>query len=167
MAATAPAVVIAAAEPGDAGEILTVQRAAFVAEAQLYGDPFIAPLVESAEQIRAAIERGAVALKALDGHRLVGAVRALPAGRSCLVSRLAVAPDRQGGGVGRALLAALPDAVAAAAPEAEDLVVHTGHLSAEDLRLYRGFGFAETGRERMDDHLTLVHLRRAVRPAPA
>ncbi|GHH62050.1 GCN5 family acetyltransferase [Streptosporangium violaceochromogenes] len=147
--------VIERARPADAGEILTVQRAAYVAEAQLYGDPFIAPLVESAEQVRGAVETAVVLVARQDG-RLVGAVRGRMAGTACLVGRLVVAPDAQGRGVGGSLLEALHRRMTSAS--AFDLF--TGHLSAGNLRLYRRHGYRETGRERMSDHLTLVHLRR-------
>ncbi|WP_433445248.1 GNAT family N-acetyltransferase [Nonomuraea sp. CA-141351] len=139
----------------DAGEILTVQRAAYVSEAQLYGDPYIPPLVESLEQVRKVIE-GAVVLKALDAGRVVGSVRGQVSGTTCLVARLVVAPDRQGQGLGTALLTALHEAV----PEAEAFDLFTGHLSEANLKLYRRLGYRETHRERMDDHLTLIHLRR-------
>lgn len=147
--------VIEWAEPDDAGEILTVQRAAYVGEAQLYGDPFIPPLVESAEQVRRAVETGIV-LVARRERRIVGAVRGRMSATTCLVGRLVVAPDAQGRGVGGALLAALHDEAASA------LVfdLSTGHLSEGNLRLYRRHGYRETRRERMSDHLTLVHLRR-------
>ncbi|MBN6054042.1 GNAT family N-acetyltransferase [Nonomuraea sp. RK-328] len=143
------------AEEADAGEILTVQRAAYVTEAQLYGDPFIPPLVESVEQVREAI-RGGVVLKAVDGGRVVGSVRGRVSGATCLVGRLVVAPDRQGRGLGTTLLRTLHEQV----PEASAFDLFTGHLSEGNLRLYRRLGYRETRRERMDDHLTLVHLRR-------
>jgi GNAT superfamily N-acetyltransferase len=143
------------AAPADAGEILTLQRAAYVTEAQLYGDPFIPPLVESLGQVRAVIGSGVV-LKATDGGRVVGAVRGQMSGSTCLVGRLVVAPDRQGQGIGGALLTALHEAV----PDAAVFDLFTGHLSAGNQRLYRRLGYRETHRERVQDHLTLVHLRR-------
>ncbi|MEV4460583.1 GNAT family N-acetyltransferase [Microbispora sp. NPDC004025] len=146
---------ITRALPEDAGEILTLQRAAYVTEAQLYGDPFIGPLVESLDQMRTVIET-AVVLKATDGGRVVGAVRGQVSGSTCLVGRLVVAPDRQGQGIGTALLAAMHEAV----PEAAAFDLFTGHLSEGNLRLYRRLGYRETQRERVQDHLTLVHLRR-------
>jgi GNAT superfamily N-acetyltransferase len=153
---------IARAVPADAGELLTLQRAAYVTEAQLYGDPFIAPLVESLDQMRTVIET-AVVLKATDGGRLVGAVRGQMSGSTCLVGRLVVAPDRQGQGIGSTLLAAIHEAV----PEATVFDLFTGHLSEGNLRLYRRLGYRETQRERVQDHLTLVHLRRERRHQPA
>lgn len=143
------------AAPADAGEILTVQRAAYVSEAQLYGDPFIPPLVESAEQVDRAIRTGVV-LVARQGGRITGAVRGRLSGTTCLVGRLVVAPDLQGRGVGGALLDGLHKEMDTAL--AFDLF--TGHLSEGNLRLYRRHGYRETHRERMSDHLTLVHLRR-------
>nr|WP_062330216.1 GNAT family N-acetyltransferase [Herbidospora sakaeratensis] len=164
-------VIIERAEPLDAGEILTLQRAAYVSEAQLYGDPFIAPLVESLEQLRKAVE-SAVLLKAVDGGRVVGAVRGLvadvtpgtTAGRVCVVGRLVVAPDRQGEGVGTALLEALHERVAAEHPDVHAFDLFTGHLSDANLRLYKRLGYGETRRERLQDHLTMVHMRRVVEP---
>ncbi|GIH68310.1 GNAT family N-acetyltransferase [Sphaerimonospora thailandensis] len=142
------------AMPGDAGEILTLQRAAYVTEAQLYGDPFLPPLVETVEQIRKVIDTGVV-LKATEGARLIGSVRGQLSGPTCLVARLVVAPDRQGRGIGGGLLAALHETV----PEAAVFDLFTGHLSEGNLRLYRRLGYRETHRERVQDHLTLVHLR--------
>ncbi|MBB6474444.1 GNAT family N-acetyltransferase [Sphaerisporangium rubeum] len=144
------------AVPQDAGEVLTVQRAAYVAEAQLYGDPFIPPLVESLEQVREAVAT-AVVLKALDGGRIVGTVRGRLSGTTGLIGRLAVVPDRQGQGLGTALLQA---AEAELSPPADAFDLFTGHLSEGNLRLYRRAGYHETRRERLHPHLTLIHLRK-------
>jgi GNAT superfamily N-acetyltransferase len=154
---------IAAAGPEDAGEILTVQRAAYVVEAQLYGDPFIPPLVESLDQIRKVLGGDAVVLKAVAGGRVVGAVRAQFSDRMCLVGRLVVVPDRQGAGIGTRLLVALEEEVAG---RVDACVLFTGHLSDGNLRLYRRLGYTETHRERVAAHLTLVHMRKALPPGP-
>ncbi|MFC4585616.1 GNAT family N-acetyltransferase [Sphaerisporangium corydalis] len=144
------------ARPEDAGEILTLQRAAYVTEAQLYGDPFIGPLVESLDRMRATIGSATV-LKALDGDRVVGAVRGQTADRTGIIGRLVVAPDQQGRGIGTALIQAVEKELAQVA-DVFDLF--TGHLSEGNLRLYRRLGYRETSRERVHDHLTLVHMRK-------
>ncbi|GGL10405.1 GCN5 family acetyltransferase [Sphaerisporangium melleum] len=145
------------AVPDDAGEILTLQRAAYVTEAQLYGDPFIAPLVESLDAVREAT-KSATVLKAVEDGRIVGSVRCRRTDRTGLVGRLAVAPDRWGRGLGTALLTAVEG-------ELDGLVdaldLFTGHLSEGNLRLYRRLGYRETRRERLHEHLTMVHLRKA------
>lgn len=150
------------ADVADAGEILTVQRAAYVTEAQLHGDPFLPPLVESLDQIRTMIAESLV-LKASVGSRLVGSVRGRFNERTCLVGRLVVAPDLRGRGIGEALMRALETE---AAGRADACVLFTGHLSETDLRMYRRLGYAETSRERVADHLTLVHMRKPIGPVP-
>lgn len=148
----------------DAGQILTAQRAAYVTEAQRHGDPFLPPLVESLDQLRKAIGESIV-LKATAGARLVGAVRGRFNDRTCLVGRLVVVPDLQGRGIGSALLRAIE---AEAAGRADACVLFTGHLSDGNIRLYRRLGYAETHRERVADHLTIVHMRKPlVSPAGA
>ncbi|GAA1570345.1 GNAT family N-acetyltransferase [Actinomadura kijaniata] len=150
-------VVITSATPADAGEIMTVQRAAYVTEAQLYGDPFIPPLVESLEQHQKVLAGDAVVLKAMLGPRLVGAVRGRFSDHTCLAGRLVVVPDQRGRGIGAALMRALEER---AAGRADACVLFTGHLSEDNLRLYRRLGYAETHRERVAAHLILVHMRK-------
>jgi GNAT superfamily N-acetyltransferase len=152
-----PPLVIAPAGPDDAGELLTLQRAAFVTEAQLYGDPRLPALVETVDQLRAAL---GLALTARSGPRLVGSVRARVAGGVLHVGRLVVAPDQQGRGIGTDLLAAVERA---AAPEVHTAALFTGARSAGNLRLYARAGYREQRRERVDDALTLVHLAKPLR----
>lgn len=152
-------VVIMSAGPADAGEILTVQRAAYVGEAQLYGDPFIPPLVESLGQIRTQLAGDAVVLKAVFGGRIVGAVRAQFSDRTCLIGRLVVTPDQQGQGIGTRLMHAVEGEITG---RADACMLFTGHLSDGNLRLYRRLGFTETHRERVAAHLTLVHMRKTL-----
>lgn len=153
-----PRVRIEPAGEEDAGEILTVQRAAYLAEAQLYGDPFLPPLVETIEQLRRALTGSdTLVLKAIWGSRLVGAVRGTFGERTCLVGRLAVAPDVQGRGIGTGLLRALEERAAA---RADSCALFTGHLSDGGLRLCRRLGYTETHRERLAAHLTVAHLRK-------
>lgn len=145
----------------DAGEILTLQRAAYVTEAQLHGDPFLPPLVESLDQVRSVIG-GSVVLKASLGGRLVGSVRGTFNERTCLVGRLAVVPDVRRRGIGGTLMRALEEEVAG---DADACVLFVTHLSEPSVRLCRRLGYAETHRERVADHLVLVHMRKTLTTA--
>ncbi|BDZ41051.1 hypothetical protein GCM10025865_03500 [Paraoerskovia sediminicola] len=91
-----------------AGELLTLRRAAFVTEAQVYGDPNIPPLTQTLHELREDMALDdVVTLGAWDGSRLVGSVRVeLEDGRATL-GRLAVAPDMQGRGIGTKLMFAV------------------------------------------------------------
>ncbi|GHC87963.1 GCN5 family acetyltransferase [Nocardiopsis terrae] len=149
------------AVPGDAGELLTLQRAAYVDEAQAYGDPFILPLTEGLPRIeRLLADEDTLVLKALAGHRLVGAVRAGTTDTTGVVGRLVVAPDLRGRGIARALLSRVEEDLRAHRPDLRALTLFTGAQSAQNQRLYRALGYAETHRERMADHLVLVHMRK-------
>ncbi len=95
-------------EPHDAGELLTVRRAAFVTEAQRYGDPHIPPLTQTMEELLADLARpDVVTLGAWQGHRLVGSIRVELEADKASLGRLAVVPDLQGLGIGTQLLLAV------------------------------------------------------------
>ena len=132
----------------DAGELLTIQRAAYVGESMVY-DQFLPPLRETLDEVRAVLARHDVTvLGARDNGRLLGAVRVMPTGE---VARLCVVPDKQGAGLGTTLLRA---AIAAGGTW-----LFTGERSTGNLRLYEKHGFVETRREAFGDHM-LVFLSR-------
>ncbi len=128
--------------PEHAGEALTVQRAAYVTEAQHYDAPRIPPLVETLDELRADLTSGVLAFGAWDGPRLAGSVRGRVDGDRMEVARFSVAPDLQGRGIGRALLAAVE---AAAPANVRTFWLITGVDSADNLRLYRTAGYGIVG----------------------
>lgn len=140
----------------DAGEVLTLQRAAYASEARIYGDPSLPALVQTLPELVTELSNG-LGHKAVRGSRLVGAVRSKVDGDTLHIGRLTVAPDLQGSGLGAALLAA---AEAAAGPEVTSATLFTGHLSTANLRFYQRHGYVEERREKIDDGFTLVHLRK-------
>lgn len=141
----------------DAGELLTLRRAAFVSEAQVYGDPSIPPLTQTLDELRADLgAEGIITLGAWAGHRLVGSVRIeLEPGKATL-GRLAVAPDMQGQGIGTQLLLAIPPLL----PEGTDeLWVFTGRDSVHNLALYEKQGY-EHQHDETAGSLTYAYLRK-------
>ena len=121
-----------------AGEALTVQRAAYVTEAQHYDAPRIPPLTETLDELRADLMSGVLAFGAWLGSRLAGSVRGRVDGDRMEVARFSVAPDLQGQGIGRALLAAVEEA---APGEVGTFWLITGARSEGNLRLYRKAGY--------------------------
>jgi ribosomal protein S18 acetylase RimI-like enzyme len=135
--------VIVAADPADAGEIMTVQRAAFLIEGELNGSFTLPPMTETLDEIRAAIGADdTVVLVARLGHRVVGSIRGVTDGRTGHVGRLAVAPDLHGQGIGRRLMAAIEAALAGRVTRFE---LFTGGTSEGNLRLYRSLGYVDIG----------------------
>lgn len=147
------------AGPTDAGEILTVQRAAFVTEAQVYGDPSIPALIQTLGDLERELRAG-VGLKAMMDHRLVGAIRGRIDGHTFHVGRLAVAPDVQGRGIGTQLLAELELMTALDVARFELAI---GTLSLPHLRIFERSGYHEFRRERMHSSLELVFMEK---PSP-
>lgn len=147
-------IVLSPISPEDAGEVLTVQRAAFVSEALIYGAVDMPPLTQTLEEIEAEL-RECDGWVARVGGRLVGAIRTREADGLLLIGRIAIAPDMQGSGIGRLLLEAAESHSAAA--EAE---LFTGSLSAANIRLYERCGYRETERVDQGDGVEEVYLRK-------
>lgn len=146
--------------PADAGEVLTLQRAAFVQEALIYDTPRMPALTQTLDELAAELDDN-LGCVALDGPRMVGAVRAKRSGDLLLVGRLVVAPDQAGRGIGSRLLASVEQRGAAAGAAAAELF--TGSLSEANLRLYEREGYAESERVTGDDGIEEVYLRKDLR----
>ena len=128
-------------QPGDAGELFTLQRACWVQEQQDNPGVEIPALHETLEDLRGWIARDTVLL-ARSAGRLVGAVRADLHERTWEIGRLMVAPDLQGRGLGRVLLQRVE---AAAPPEATAYALVTGAGSLRNQKLYKKAGYRLRG----------------------
>ncbi|HEU4945633.1 MAG TPA: tRNA (guanosine(37)-N1)-methyltransferase TrmD [Kribbella sp.] len=145
--------VLPAAE-ADAGEIHTLQRAAYVQEAQFYDELAIPPLEDPAERMVERIREGMV-WKAVAGTRIVGAVQVTVKDEVALIGRLMVAPDWQGRGVGTRLLRI---AEQAAPPEVTSFELFTGARSEWNVRLYQREGYREQRLEHLTPKVDLMHM---------
>jgi predicted GNAT family N-acyltransferase len=145
----------------DAGEVLTLQRAAYVTEARAHADFDLPPLLETLDETRAALS-SCWAWGVRENGRLVASVRLTVSGHVGVIGRLVVAPDRQGGGLGGGLLRF---AESAAPAEVTVFRLFTGSKSAGPLHLYAKHGYRETHRTPEHDH-DLVHLEKARVRAP-
>jgi ribosomal protein S18 acetylase RimI-like enzyme len=135
-------IVIDPARPEDAGELMTVQRAAFLIEGELNDSFTLPPLTETLDEVRKAIESDTVVLVARLGHRIVGSVRGIATDGTGHVGRLSVAPDMHGRGIGRDLMAAIE---AALADRVRRYELFTGATSENNLRMYRRLGYHDIG----------------------
>ncbi len=133
---------VVGAVPADAGEILTLARACWLSEARDHNSFAIPALTESLDDVTAWLSEWQTWVVRSHG-RLVGSVRARQVGALWDIGRLMVAPDLQGRGLGRALLAfaekAAPDSVSG-------FSMFTGGNSVANLRMYRRAGYRTRGR---------------------
>jgi len=156
---SAPEVRIDVVSRDAAGELLTLRRAAFVSEAQLYDDPHIPPLTQTLDELVADLaDENVITLGAWHGHRLVGSIRVLLEGKKATLGRLAVAPDLQGMGIGTELLLAV---VPHLSEGIEEVWVFTGRDSVQNLALYAKHGYAHEYDQTAGD-LTYAYLRKIV-----
>jgi ribosomal protein S18 acetylase RimI-like enzyme len=140
-----------------AGELLTLRRAAFVSEAQLYDDPHIPPLTQTLDELVEDLgDENVITLGAWIGHRLVGSIRVLLEGKKATLGRLAVAPDLQGMGIGTEMLLAV---VPHLSEGIEEIWVFTGRDSVQNLALYAKHGYEHEYDQTAGD-LTYAYLRK-------
>jgi len=145
------------------GELLTLRRAAFVAEAQRYGDPNLPALTQTLPELREdLIREEVVTIGAWSGPRLIGSIRVELDGQRALLSRLAVAPDKQGGGIGTQLLLSVLEYL----PEATTEVwVFTGQDSQYNLSMVSQEGFHHA-HDQSAGELTYAYLKRILGDIP-
>ena len=137
-------VVIEAATQADAGEIFTLQRAAYVPEGRMHDSFDMPPLTDDLAATERIVE-SSTGLVARRAGRLVGFVfGALQHDSDWFIGRLMVAPDLQGAGLGRRLLAEIESA---APPEAVRSVLVTGSESAANQAFYARHGFRVVGED--------------------
>jgi GNAT superfamily N-acetyltransferase len=143
------------AEVNDAQKILTIQKRAFQAQAEIYKIYTIPPLTETLEEVISAFDTHTI-LKATKDGRIIGSVRFLEKAGTCFVGRLLVDPDFQNQGVGRKLLLQ----VESLCPTAERFELFTGYKSEKSLHVYKKLGYREfkTGKDAAD--ITIVYLEK-------
>ncbi len=129
---------VVVATRGDAGELLTLQRACWLQEA-IANDSVtgIPALHESLDDVVSWLDDWTTFVVRSHG-RLVGAVRGRMEGDAWDIGRIMVAPDLQGRGLGRLLLEHIQEVAPAAATS---YVLFTGEHSADNVRMYRKAGF--------------------------
>ena len=127
---------IVPARLADAAAILALQKLAFEPEARACQVWEIPPLQETEDGIREHIRMASV-LKAVDGERLLGSVRGIVTGGTCLIRVLAVAPAAQGRGLGARLLGAIE----AAHPQVERFELTTNMIMVGNVRFYLSHGY--------------------------
>ena len=142
------------AEIADAAEILALQKFAYQSEAKIYDDYEISPLTQSLESIRSEF-KDHIFLKAVEGDKIVGSVRARVHSDTCYIGRLIVHPDYQNRGIGSALLKEIEKC-----KQAKRYELFTGSKSERNLYLYKKHGYSEFKTEDQTDKVKIIFLQK-------
>jgi GNAT superfamily N-acetyltransferase len=146
---------IVRATTGDAPEILELQKLAYESEARLYNDWTLPPLTQTLPSLVDEIAFSVV-MKAMDGDRLVGSVRAREIEGVCQIGRLIVHPQVQGRGLGTLLLRQIESEF----PQASAFELFTGSRSEGNLRLYERLGYRRSREKVLSPAVTLIFLEK-------
>ena len=150
---------ITAARPDDAGELLTLQRAAFLTEARLNGTLELPPLTETLPELTGAIEADTILVARLRG-RLVAAVRGTAeAEHRWYIGRLVVAPDLEGRGIGSLMMDRIEDL---APPDTVAFRLLIGAGSMTNHGFYRRRGYVDAERTVNGNGVPIVIMERPV-----
>lgn len=143
----------------DAPAILALQKLAFLAEARLYDNFSIPPLIQTLPELEAEFARVRF-FKALLGGELVGSVRGQVRDGTCFVGRLIVHPEQQGRGIGSDLMRELEESFAS---ECSRFEIFTGRRSEGNIRLYSRLGYQSFKEQDISPGLRLVFMEKKIK----
>jgi GNAT superfamily N-acetyltransferase len=141
------------------GEILQLQKQAYLSEADLYNDYDIKPLLQTLDDIKQDF-LNQIFLKAIIDNKtttiIVGSVRAYKQKDTVCIGRLAVRPAYQNKGIGAKLMISMEDLFGSV----RRFELFTGHKSMKNIYLYQKLGYREFKRMYVNDSLTMVYLEK-------
>jgi len=127
------------ARPEDRAAVEAIVEAAYSIHIERIGKP-PGPMLDDYRRL---IERGAVSVLEEPGGAFAAIIVLVPKADHLLLDNIAVRPDRQGGGLGRRLIA-FAESEARRLGHAE-LRLYTHVTMTENIALYARLGFVETG----------------------
>ncbi len=139
----------------DAEAILILQKLAYRSEAEIYNEFSIQPLTQTPEEIEQEFE-SLLFLKAQDGERIIGSVRAREEQGTCFIGKLIVHPASQNQGLGTNLM----NEIEGRFGRAERFELFTGHRSERNLHLYRKLGYRVFREQEISEKLTLLFMEK-------
>lgn len=147
--------VIEKAIVSDAEEILSLQKLAYISEAELYNDFSIPPLVQTLKDITDDFNKHFF-LEIITAGRIVGSVRAYEKEYICYIGRLIVHPDFQNRGLGKKLMKAIESVFS----DCRRYELFTGGKSTKNIRFYEKCGYIVFKTEKVNETLEFVYLQK-------
>jgi ribosomal protein S18 acetylase RimI-like enzyme len=143
----------------DLEDILSLQKSAYISEADIYDDYSIPPLHQTLELIRKEFENTCF-LKALNpDNQIIGSIRLTINDDTGYIGKLIVDNAYRNIGLGRKLLGAIEQMHYDKVSKFE---LFTGHKSERNLHIYLTSGYKEIKRQVVNYNLTLVYLEKVL-----
>jgi ribosomal protein S18 acetylase RimI-like enzyme len=139
----------------DAGEILELQKQAFLGQARIYGNNFLPPLVQTLTSITSDYSLMTF-FKAVYKGRIIGSVRIREDGDAVHVNRLIVAPEFQNRGVGTLIMKKVEERYG----DKRTYRLFTGEKSSRNIHLYTKLGYSVTRREDTPEGIVHLHMEK-------
>ncbi len=135
----------------DADEILSLQKLAFISEAEIYNDYNIPPLLQTKDEITDDFNKQII-IKSMVAGKIVGSVRAYSINATCYIGRLIVHPEYQNKGIGTKLMSMIENTFSSC----RRYELFTGHKSEKNISLYQKLGYKIFDTKKVNDKLSMV-----------
>lgn len=147
---------IITAQKEDLQEILDLQKACYLSEAELHNDFNIPPLTQTIESINGEFDNGWLFLKVVHNNTIIAAGRGIIDGDTAHIAKLTVKQEFQNQKIGQSLLKKIESKLS----NSKRYELFTGHKSLRNIYLYEKLGYSEYKRQFINDNLTLVYLEK-------
>ncbi len=146
------------ADISDAPDILSIQKLAYISEAEIYNDFSIPPLTQTLEEVQNKF-KDHIFLKAVEEGKIVGSVRAnFLDSETVYIGRLIVHPQYQNQGIGTRLMEAVENCF----PKIKRFELMTGFKSKKNISFYKKRGYKIFKKEKFTDDLFLLYMEKIV-----
>jgi len=145
------------ADREDLENILTLQKLAYLSEADIYQDHAIEPLTQTLSMVRDEFDRQQFFKVNVD-ENIIASVRAYFDQGTCFIGKLIVHPDFQNKGLGTRLMRHVEQVFS----KANRYELFTGHNSERNLHLYQKLGYRPFREKKVSPQLTLVFLEKRI-----
>jgi len=132
-------IIIGKAEYSDLKDILSLQKTAFLSEAELYDNYDIEPLTQTINSIENDFKTH-IFLKAEYQNKIIGSVKIKDNGEFCWIGKLMVIPGYRNKGIGRKLMLAAEKIY----PKGKQFILFTGYKSINNIKLYESIGYTKS-----------------------
>lgn len=139
----------------DLGEILEIQKAAYLSEAELYHEIVIPPMTQTLKEVQEEYTNSTF-YKLVDKSNVIGSVRVHQSKDTCYINKLCVLPNVQGQGYGGLIM----NEVEKNATTCTRFELFTGHRSMKNLNFYIRLGYRAFKQEIINDSLTLIYMEK-------